>query len=1033
MAGAVGRTIRFGADLSQGSSGSFREMAALTSEMGSGRVSLLLVHGANPVHTLGGAFSQAWAKVGYKVSFSSYLDETAAGADLVLPDLHPLEQWNDSRPRVGVFALQQPAMLPVFDGPKQTGDVLLQLAGKSDTYKRYVQAKWSVLHQRLGSGTAFDEWWTTSVQHGGVYMDAPTRTTQLAPGAGKTLATAKPAVDNTVAVVFPHPVLHDGRGANKPWLQELPDPVSKVTWHAWVEVHPDTAQKWALASGDVLLIKSGFGAVSAPVWITPSVRPGVLALPTGQGHRAYGRYAQDRSFNAFDLLPSEPNPYGGRTHAVTVTVSKTADHRPLATTEGTGRHLGENIATTVTLAAALELKPGEHVVEEEGVPEYSQSAMKGWTEAQHQKASLGNYAGDHPRWGMAIDLTKCTGCSACVTACYAENNIPTVGEEQVLRGREMSLDADRALLRGRRPPGPLSARHPPMLCQQCDNAPCEPVCPVYAAYHTPDGPERPGLQPLRRHALLRQQLPLQGALLQLVQLRRAGRHLGAFPEPLNLQLNPDVTVRGPGVMEKCTFCVQRIRGAQNQARLEDRAVARRRDRDRLRAGLPVRRDRVRRRERPGSTRVTRWPRDPRGYHVLEASTRRPAVTYLAKVAPARRPDAMAVTPMARHPTADPRRRHPRRSPPRWGARARGTSCSWARRVALLPDRPRVPSCSCCATASASPATAHPVFWAVYITTFVFWVGIAHAGTLISAILFLFRSRVAHRGLPRHRGDDGVRGHDGRALPDHPHRPPVVLLLAAARIPNQRCLWPNFKSPLIWDVFAISTYLTVSTTFLFVGLMPDIAAVRDQATGWRKKLYSAPSLGWRGTDKQWRHYTPRLSVPGRPGHAAGALGALGGVLGLRHVASCRAGTGRSSRRTSWPAPSTPASRMVLTLMIPLRRLLQARAHDHRVPLRQPGQADACSPARSSVLRLRHGVLRRLVQRATPFEQTTFWRRAFGPNWWAGWTMIICNAFVSQLLWFKKIRTNLTSLFVISIFINIGMWFERYVIIVVSPGG
>src|SRR5262249_43396124 len=148
------------------------------------------------------------------------------------------------------------------------------------------------------------------------------------------------------------------------------------------------------------------GSVTAPVWITPSVRPGVIALPTGQGHRAYGRYAQDRSFNAFDLLPVEPNGYGGRAHVVAVPVSKSADHRRMATTEGTGRHLGESIAPTVTLAAALELKSGEHAIEEEEVPGYSRSALEGWREAQHEKASLGNYAGDHPRWAMAIDLSK---------------------------------------------------------------------------------------------------------------------------------------------------------------------------------------------------------------------------------------------------------------------------------------------------------------------------------------------------------------------------------------------------------------------------------------------------------------------------------------------------------------------------------------------------------------------------------------------------------------------------------------------------
>jgi molybdopterin-containing oxidoreductase family iron-sulfur binding subunit len=176
---------------------------------------------------LGGNFAQAWGKVGFKVSFSSYLDETAAGADLVLPDLHPLEQWNDSRPRAGVYALQQPAMLPVFDGTKQTGDVLLRAAGRTETFKSYLQGKWTALHRRLGGGKPFEQWWDEALQHGGVYGEPPTRAVRLAAGAGAaTTETAQPYTAGAItAIVFPHPVLHDGRGANKPWLQELPDPV----------------------------------------------------------------------------------------------------------------------------------------------------------------------------------------------------------------------------------------------------------------------------------------------------------------------------------------------------------------------------------------------------------------------------------------------------------------------------------------------------------------------------------------------------------------------------------------------------------------------------------------------------------------------------------------------------------------------------------------------------------------------------------------------------------------------------------------
>ena len=634
VAGAVGKTVKFGADLAQGSgaAGSHRELSELTADMAAGNVALLLVHGANPVYALGGAFAQAWGKVPFKVSFSSYLDETAAGADLVLPDHHPLEQWNDSRPRAGVYALQQPAMLPVFDGTLQTGDVLLRAAGKPGSFKTYLQGKWQALHQRLegARGPGFDQWWTDALQRGGVYGDAPSRSVRLAAAAAGVAAAAPSFAGDAVAVVFPHPALHDGRGANKPWLQELPDPVSKLTWHGWVEVHPDTAAKWQLASGDVLLVKSAAGGVNAPVWITPSVRPGVVALPTGQGHTAYGRYAQNRSFKAFDLLDVQANDYGGRTHVIGVTVAKTTDHRRLASTEGTGRPLGEDMVPVLSLERARDLHAGEHAIEEEGVPEYARAAEEGWAEAQHEKASLGNYAGDHPRWAMAIDVGKCTGCSACVTACYAENNVATVGEDLVVRGREMAWLRIERYFRPVADGAAVSAVTSPMLCQQCGNAPCEPVCPVFAAYHTTDGLNGQIYNRCVGTRYCSNNCPFKVRVFNWYNYAEAGGMHDAFPAPLTWQLNPDVTVREKGVMEKCTFCVQRIRGAQNTARMEDRTV---RDGDIVPACAQT---------CPSeaivfgdlndpSSRVARLAEDPRGYHVLARLNTKPGVTYLAPV------------------------------------------------------------------------------------------------------------------------------------------------------------------------------------------------------------------------------------------------------------------------------------------------------------------------------------------------------------------------------------------------------------------
>jgi len=622
VVGAVGTLVKFSGDNALGSANSFGDIAALTTDMAAGKVALLFVHGTNPAHSLPGAFQQALGKVAYKVSFSSYLDETAAACDLVLPDHHPLEQWGDSRPRAGVVALQQPVVQPVFD-TRQTGDVILKLAGRTGTFKDRVKGKLA------------DQAWIESLARGGIYAEAAaaTRATvRLAPNAGSInpAPVANDSGGDQTVVVFPHPVLHDGRGANKPWLQELPDPVSKIAWHSWVEVHPETAERWGVATGDFLLLKSSFGAQKFPAWVTRSVRPDVLAVPTGQGHTAYGRYAKDRSANAFELLGIQANPYGGRTFSVRATATKTGEHRKIVTTEGGPRELGLGTTEVLPLERAKALHPGDHPFHYEETPQYAKDAVEWWGERQHEKASLGNYAGAHPRWGIAIDLSKCTGCSACVTACYAENNVATVGEELMQRGREMAWLRLERYWRADADGTPQGAVNQPMLCQQCGNAPCEPVCPVYAAYHTPDGLNGQVYNRCVGTRYCSNNCPYKVRMFNWFNYAERGGEFEAFPEPLSMLLNPDVTVREKGVMEKCTFCVQRIRGAQNQARLEDRNVQ---DGDIVTACQQT---------CPSdaivfgdlndkNSRVSQLAGNPRGYHVLAGLNTKPAVTYLARV------------------------------------------------------------------------------------------------------------------------------------------------------------------------------------------------------------------------------------------------------------------------------------------------------------------------------------------------------------------------------------------------------------------
>ncbi len=641
VAGNIGQTVRFGADLESGDG--YAALQAVLTALDQGQVAVAIVHDANPAYTLpkAGGFAAKFQKAAFKVSTSMYLDETAALCDLLLPQHHPLERWDDLRPRAGVYSLMQPVMEPVFN-TLPAGDLLLRTAKKmggplarftAPTFKDHLQSRWQALAAERRGGD-FGAFWHGALQRGGVFLDPPASPRiSLAAGAARVTYT-KPAFEGNGEFVFatyPHSMLYDGRGANKPWLLENADPVTKITWHSWVEVHPDTARKLDVRDGEVLRVTSPHGTIEAPAFVYQGIRPDVVAVPLGFGHTEYGAFARGRGVNALDLLGAPATaflPY----LSTRVSVEKTGGYYSLASIAGNPRQLGRGIAEAVSLEAAqkgltiqqayLAEGRGRHEIN----TELELEALKGWSEGQQRETEYGNYTGEHPRWGMAIDLAKCTGCQACVTACYAENNIPTVGESEISKGREMTwIRIERYWEGGEEPGSGATARFVPMLCQHCSNAPCEPVCPVYAAYHTPDGLNGQVYNRCVGTRYCANNCPYKVRYFNWYKYNEV-----SWPEPLHLQLNPDVTVRARGVMEKCTFCIQRIRGAQNDARLENRPV---RDGDVVTACAQA---------CPSDaivfgdvndprSRVARLQQDPRGYRVLEDLNTRSAITYLAKV------------------------------------------------------------------------------------------------------------------------------------------------------------------------------------------------------------------------------------------------------------------------------------------------------------------------------------------------------------------------------------------------------------------
>jgi molybdopterin-containing oxidoreductase family iron-sulfur binding subunit len=671
------------------------QLRELAQRMQAGSVPLLMVHNVDPVYMMpkSSGFAAAMAKVPFKVSFSSIPDETSALADLILPDNHSLESWGEAEPVHGTLSLQQPVMDPVFD-TRAIADVLITVS-KSATALTPLPDYRSLMISRFPGGAAG---LASALPHGIASGSAPQ------PVGTKALPApiARPPQGNGefFLIVYPHPVLGNGDGANKPWLQELPDPVTKILWQTVAEIHPSTAKKLGVENGDHVLVETSAGKLSLPVYAYLGVRPDTVAISAGRGHaESAGRYAKAGS-NAFDLVAYSEDRSGGLAFTTTrARVTKDGAFSRLVTTEGSSRQHGRGIGQAVLVGdlgkPGAEASGAEHAAEavptgdatasnearatgakaaagehgaEAGEPEFPGDASHAFLPglrsptAKDAQGELGGpgqkskekgmYDPKHwsgmakRRWAMTVDLARCTGCSACVTACYAENNIPTVGADwqggkflpdrtgfgaNITRSREMAwIRLERYFEGGEDGSADFDTRFVPMMCQHCGNAPCEPVCPVYATYHSPDGLN---VQVYNRCVGTRycsNNCPYKVRYFNWFGYGEPARPQYAFPEPLNWQLNPDVTVRGKGVMEKCSFCVQRIRESENRATLEKRELNPDEFTTACAEACPSRAITF------GDAADERWSvsklvNDERAYHVFEELNTYTAVVYLKKV------------------------------------------------------------------------------------------------------------------------------------------------------------------------------------------------------------------------------------------------------------------------------------------------------------------------------------------------------------------------------------------------------------------
>jgi len=589
VCGNVGVTVDLVRGRSVGPVGSFADVEALLAACAAGTVKTLFIDGVDlpfnvPVDVdAAGALS----KVANLVVFGAGLGDTATDKAIVLPTGSWLENWGDAEAVKGWHGLRQPGMKRVHDS-KGIGDVLLALgkalpapAPEEDVdadaeaeviarplvtgsearadfeaadFYRYVAGHW---HETVWDGTgSFEDFWVASLQRG--FAEAAVEGEQPA------LAEGIPAVNGGEArsdslVLFPHTHLLDGRGASRAWLQEIPHPVSGLTWATWAEVSPKTAEKldivWDENFTAHATVKSDGGEVLCNVRVDKGVPDGDVAVVLGNGHSAGGRYEKGWGENAFKLLKSAKDPvsgalcYAGQSASISAAAdgpprksmkgNETMDHRPIALVANAAKAIaGEE----QDIRAGM----GAHVVEDprlvaEGIHDF-------YPEPEHPTY----------RWAMSIDLDKCTGCGACEAACFSENNIPITGPEQHKRYRYMGWIRLNRFWEG-------DGEHPdvrymPAVCQQCAHAPCEGVCPVVATYHTVDGLNAMIYNRCVGTRYCANNCPYSA--------RRFNWHTYEWPESFEMMLNPDVSTREMGVMEKCTFCVQRLRFAKAEARPE---------------------------------------------------------------------------------------------------------------------------------------------------------------------------------------------------------------------------------------------------------------------------------------------------------------------------------------------------------------------------------------------------------------------------------------------------------------------------------
>jgi molybdopterin-containing oxidoreductase family iron-sulfur binding subunit len=607
--GNVGRTVLNGPPAEVRPEDQLASLRDLAYDMDRGAVSLLVVLGGNPVFTAPADldFANKMDKVPLRVHLGLFQDETGERCHWHIPQAHSLESWGDARAFDGTVTILQPLIAPLYPGARTACEVLAAFAPRPATSGHDVVRE----HWRASGamGGDFERAWRRAL-HDGVVAGAPAPV-PMAGGFAPVAAPAPPSPAGGMELAFrPDPTIDDGRFANNAWLQELPKPLTKVTWENVAHVSPATAARLgisleATARGtytDVVELRYRGRTLRAPAWIQPGHPDDTVTLHYGYGRRRVGKVGEGAGVDAFRLRTSDAPWFGAG-----LEVAKTGERTMVACTQDHWSMENRDVVRAGTLGGYL------------SAPDYARKVVH---DPPRSMTMYPNYRYEGHAWGLSIDLNACVGCNACVVACQAENNIPVVGKQQVAMNREMHwLRIDRYYLGGESDPQTF---HQPMACVHCENAPCEVVCPVAATVHSDEGLNDMVYNRCVGTRYCSNNCPYK--------VRRFNFFLYADFETTSYKLmrNPDVTVRSRGVMEKCTYCVQRINQAKMEATAGKRALS---DGDIVTAcqqACPSQaivfgdiNDKA--------SRVAKLKAEPRSFGVLTDLNTRPRTTYMAAV------------------------------------------------------------------------------------------------------------------------------------------------------------------------------------------------------------------------------------------------------------------------------------------------------------------------------------------------------------------------------------------------------------------